>query len=409
MDGINRIVNSLKRRGFKGSIKRFVDGPEPGQTDLIGFWSFIIDGKHTPFDYEDYLKNKDESPVLNWIIPEMGKGSGGHINIFRFVSYLERNGIHNRIYIDRKITFANDELLRSFTRENFQLLDQNVELFSDINDMKFAHGVVATSWQTAYFANRFDNCISKFYFIQDYEPYFYPLGSEYEFARNTYKFGFRGITAGSWLKDICIKDFGMKADSFSFSYDKDLYKPMEKQNPGKKIFFYARPVTPRRDFELGLLALYLLCQKMPEVEVIFAGWDIGIYKIPFKHKNLGILELSQLGELYADCDMCLILSNTNLSLLPLEVMGSGSVAVCSKGPNSEWLVNSENSILVDFEPQQIADTMEWYLKHPEALSEIRKKGIEFAQSTNWNKEEEIVRQAVLKGIEEDEASIDNRR
>lgn len=71
--------------------------------------------------------------------------------------------------------------------------------------------------------------MSKFYFVQDYEPFFFPHGSYYELAKNTYKFGFRGITAGDWIKDKLIADFGMKADSFGFSYDKDMYVPLKKK------------------------------------------------------------------------------------------------------------------------------------------------------------------------------------
>ena len=93
--------------------------------------------------------------------------------------------------------------------------------------------------------------------MQDYEPFFFPHGSYYELAKNTYKFGFRGITAGDWIKDKLIADFGMKADSFGFSYDKDMYVPLKKKGTTKRVFFYARPVTPRRDFEIGLFALDL--------------------------------------------------------------------------------------------------------------------------------------------------------
>ena len=161
-------------------------------------------------------------------------------------------------------------------------------------------------------------------------------------------------------------------------------------------------MTPRRDFELGLLALDLLCQKMPEVEVVFAGWDVSRYVIPFAHKNLGIVSIDQLSKVYAQCDLCLVISNTNLSLLPLEVMASNSVAVCSKGKNSTWLVNEENSVLVDFEPYSIANTLEYYLKNDEKLKEIRQKGLEFAQATSWEAEAAKVRDALLKGIAEDE-------
>ena len=75
--------------------------------------------------------------------------------------------------------------------------------------------------------------------------------------------------------------------------------------------------------------------------------------------------------------MCLVISNTNLSLVPFEVMACNSVAVCSKGANSSWMVNEENSILVDYDPIQIADRMEYYFNHPDELATIRKKGMDF--------------------------------
>ena len=49
--------------------------------------------------------------------------------------------------------------------------------------------------------------------------------------------GLRGITAGDWIKDKLIHDFGMKADSFGFSYDKELYFPQKKTGHTKRVFF----------------------------------------------------------------------------------------------------------------------------------------------------------------------------
>lgn len=82
-------------------------------------------------------------------------------------------------------------------------------------------------------------------------------------------------------------------------------------------------------------------------------------------------------------------------------MASNSVAVCSKGENSTWLVNEENSILVDYDPIQIAETIEYYLNHPKELDKIRVKGLEFAQKTSWDVEGAKVKRAILKGVEED--------
>ena len=349
-----KIIPFLKKRGIKGVYRKLLEKAHviPTKNHFLEDYEFLVDDVKIPFDEKEYEIHKDdELKILNWVIPEMGKGSGGHLNIFRFVSFLEKMGFHSRIYLFKAPTLQDNESVREFLKENFPILDERVEAYWDVKYAKFAHATIATSWE---------------------------------------------------IKDKLIADFGMKADSFGFSYDKDMYVPLKKKGTTKRVFFYARPVTPRRDFEIGLFALDLLCKKMPEVEVVFAGWDISTFEIPFKHRDMGIMSVDKLSKVYSQCDLCLIISNTNLSLLPLEVMASNSVAVCSKGANSTWLVNEENSVLVEYEPRNIAETMEYYLKNPEKLAEIRKKGLTFAQSTSWEKEAEKVRDALLKGIKEDE-------
>lgn len=379
------------------------------QIDVCKNYEFVVDAKNqVPLSKEDYEKNKDGKITLNWVIPEPGIGGGGHINIFRFVTRLQKMGIHNRIYLMYPGRFMTDAECEAFLEKYYEIDVKEIEVHIHIEDMKFAHGIVATSWQTAYAVKKYDNVISKFYFVQDYEPLFFPVGSEYTFAENTYRFGFRGITAGEWLKDKLHEEYGMITDSFSFSYDRELYTPGQKRDKQKRIFFYARPYTARRAFEFGLIALSEVAKQVPDMEVIFAGEDISKYKIEFRHVNAGIVSLSQLSDLYAQCDMCLVLSNTNLSLLPLEVMASNSVAVCTKGKNSEWLVNDENSVMVDFEVNDVVEKLVYYLQHTEELEEKRKAGLAFAATTSWDKEAMKVKEVVLRGIKEDEKNISTR-
>ena len=110
-----KIINSLQKRGLKGSIQRFRQGPQ--KVGLVDFWSFITDREVIEFNFEDFKKHKEGNQItLNWIIPEMGEGSGGHLNIFRFVSYLERHGIHNRMYLYRSTRFLNDTYLKAHSQ-----------------------------------------------------------------------------------------------------------------------------------------------------------------------------------------------------------------------------------------------------------------------------------------------------
>lgn len=394
---IKRGVRLVKRRGVKGAAQKVMAkfNLTHEKSDILLNMNFIMDQTEIPLNKAEQEKHKDdEVKLLNWVIPEMGKGSGGHTTIFRMVSHLENMGYHSRIYLYMSPNYRDNKSVIEFVREYFPLLDHRVEMFYDVSQMTYAHATFATSWETAYFVKRFKNTDEQCYFVQDFEPYFFPNGSYYHLAENTYHFGLKAITAGDWLKEKLEREYGMWTRSFGFSYDKSVYVPHEKTKLNRKIFFYARPYTPRRDFEIGLLAMNEICKRIKGLTVVFAGEDLSNYVIPFKHENHGIVTVEKLAEFYSECDMCVVISGTNLSLLPLEIMGSNSVAICSRGENSAWLVNEENAVMVNYDPVEIADTIEYYYRHPKALAAIREKGKEFAANTSWEKEAVKIKDAL---------------
>ncbi len=402
---LRKIREKMSSDGVTGITQQIVNSRKNNVLDVFGF---TLNQEEIPFSKEDYERYKDGPVILNWIIPEMGVGSGGHINIFRFIEMLQKRGIENRIYVDRPINMHTDDELKAFLRANYALDPDMIEIHCGLENIQFAHGTFATGWQTAYFVKRFNNTITKFYFVQDFEPYFYAPGSEYFFAENTYKMGFTGVTAGDWLKEKLHSEYGMKTESVGFSYDRSLYQPVQKRDDRKRLFFYARPVTPRRSFEMGLLALIELYRRIPEIEVIFAGWDVGNYEIPFIHLNAGSVRLTELSDLYGQCDMCLVLSCTNLSLLPLEVMASNSVVVSNRGRNNEWLLNEENSILTENDPVDMADKLEYYLNNRDKLEAFRKNGLEFSQKTSWDAEGDKMKEYVIACIEDDSKRMEGK-
>ena len=394
---IKNVFRFIKTYGFKGVVTAINASSEGG--DVIKDYAWITDT--TPIPLDDGQKNEcGDKIIVNWVIPPVTPGSGGHTTIFRTISHLERMGIHNRIYIYQNKLFDSDQTFRKFLNEHFSaaLTEQSVETFISVDSMKYAHATIATGWQTAYFVRRFNNTDNKFYFVQDFEPMFDPLGSKYLLAENTYRFGFKAITAGDWLKDKMHDEYGMEAVSFGFSCDRSIYKPIPKTDSQKRIFFYARPVTPRRAFEIGLLALNEVYKKHPDIEVVFAGWDVSKYNIPFKHKNMGTVLPSDLAKAFSSSDICLVMSVSNLSLMPLEIMSSGSVCATSYGANNEWLLSEENTILFNNDPIEIADKLCYYLDHRDELEKIREKGMELAASTDWEREIQKVYDYIVKCV-----------
>src|SRR5690606_34493580 len=104
----------------------------------------------------------------------------------------------------------------------------------------------------------------------DFEPWFYPVGSASVLAENTYRFGFTALTAGRWLAEKLRADYGMVAHPYDFGADPASYSHV---NRGRRseVFFYARPSTDRRGFELGLMALDILAQQRPDVTINLVG------------------------------------------------------------------------------------------------------------------------------------------
>ena len=174
-----------KRLDSKGDIM-WEQRPEVfGSENLHSKFQFILRGEKKPFDKEAYEKAKDGKQIINWVIPEMGLSSGGHINIFRFVTMLQNAGFQNKIYIINPLAFHSSEECRAFLKRHYVLDLDEIEVSIDVNEMGFAHATVATAWQTAYTVRDFDNTISKFYFVVNKwtsSNYFYSKFSIYSFC-----------------------------------------------------------------------------------------------------------------------------------------------------------------------------------------------------------------------------------
>ncbi len=387
--GIKKLVRSYFNKHGYEIVK--IEGqrppvPETDKRDIMFESGFIAETETVPFSQADYENRDKDYVTVNWVIPQPGIGSGGHMTIFRTIDHIGRCGIKSKIYVYGGDGLASSEGLRDFVKRYYDVDLAHNEIYPDTSNMGYADAMMATSWNTAYFVRRFDNCRCKFYFVQDFEPFFYPVGSEYYFAENTYKMGFKGITAGYWLRDKLRDEYGMDTFGFRFAYDKELYKPHEKEDNKDRILFYARPYTQRRAFEVGVLALEVLAKKRPELEVVFIGQKLDDYKFGFNYKDMGIVDIRDLSAVYGQCDMCLVLSSTNLSLLPMEVMASGSVVVSNYGPNNEWLLNDENSVLVDCDPLAIADRLDYYLGHKDELEAIKTASKKYIEGITWEEE-----------------------
>ena len=348
------------------------------QLQTLDFYKFV---KYKPKGSRQ-LADSAERNTINWFIPPFGFGSGGHLNIFRFIQNLEREGFDCSIIIVGTHQYMSAQIAQKLINEWFMPLNARVYLGEE--QAPPAHISVATSWVTAYYVRNFRSTHHHCYFVQDFEPYFYAMGSEYIWAEATYRFGFHCITAGEWLARKLELDYGLRTAAVGFSYDRNLYAPLPRKDAlSRSIFFYARPPTQRRAFELGLLVLDEVIKRHPDVGVVLAGWDISNYAIPFKHINAGVMKTSDLPDLYSQCDAALVLSLSNLSLLPLELMACGTPVVSNRAECTEWLLNDDNAALAEPTVEALADALSDVLSNTARREHIRAGGFATIARSDW--------------------------
>jgi glycosyltransferase involved in cell wall biosynthesis len=329
--------------------------------------------------------------TLNWILPTISAGSGGHNTIFRFVRYLESAGHTCNIFVYDRVEAVSHIEQRKILEQHFAPM--KAKLIGAPDKMEEADAIIATSWQTAYVAVNSPLTAKRFYFVQDFEPSFYPVSTESVLVENSYRFGFHGITAGGWLSKKLEEEYEMKSDSFDFGSDATEYAH---RNSGerKKVLFYARPVTPRRGFELGAFALQLFEERHPEYELHFVGWDVSGYKLPYKFVNHKIINHKQLAELYNDCAAALVLSLTNMSLLPLELLAAGCIPVVNEGENNRLVSNKEHIVYAAATPAALAEALSDVVTRKD-LKNYSKKASQSVASLSWEDSGKKV-EAVLK-------------
>lgn len=333
----------------------------------------------------DPISVQDGPVDIAWIMSPPGLESGGHQNLFRFIDFAEKAGHRCTVYLysanDQPVSIPDVRAMLR-TASAYPEVDAEISMYDSSKGVHAgAQAIFATGWETAYPAFLDKSAARRFYFVQDYEASFYPLGTQSLLAENTYKFGFHGITAGGWLAHKLATEYGMSTDHFDFAVDKTHYS-VTNFGPRNEIFFYARPVTPRRAFEFGLMALAEFAKLKPDVQITLAGWDVSNWEIPFRHVNLSSLDISELNAVYNRCAAGLVLSLSNMSLLPLELLSSGVTPVVNDGQNNRMVSENPYIEYVPASPIAIARKLAEVIDDPRAVE----RAVAMSQSVsavNW--------------------------
>jgi glycosyltransferase involved in cell wall biosynthesis len=336
-----------------------------------------------------------EPLTVAWVATPPGPGSGGHTTMFRLVSALEQAG-------HRCILYLADEHGWSLEQHEHTIRSWWPWVKAEVRDaaagLEDAHAIFATAWETAYPVLASPARGTRFYLVQDFEPSFYPAGSESLLAEGTYRFGFHGVTAGRWLSQILQRDYGMQADSFDFG--RDLTYALDasvgaEQRTG--VCFYSKPDTPRRAFELAVLALDMFAKRHPDVDIHLYGHEAK--RLPFAATDHGLRTPEQLNDLYNRCVAGLVLSATNVSLVPHEMLAAGCIPVVNDAVHNRVVLDNPHVAYAPATPFELADALSRLVERlPSERVAAAEAAAASVQGSTWEDAGEAVVRIVEDGV-----------
>lgn len=251
------------------------------------------------------------------ILPRLGHGSGGLRTVLNLLGGLARRGCECHVYVEGDATEAElrSDLLRYF----------DCNWVTPHPGWKFVREhdlVLATMWHTALTVAALPGKIKKAYLVQDYEPFFYPMGSHHLLAEFSYEQKIEVITMGRWLAEKLHRDFKINARPLDFCADNRIYHPRPKGVPPEfAVAAVYQPEKPHRATMTCNSALHLLQQTLPGLKI----YTFGSTRLPsgFKGTHLGIVNPAKLNDVYSRCIAGLCISMTNPSRVPFEMLAAG--------------------------------------------------------------------------------------
>ncbi len=320
------------------------------------------------------------------VIPPFRVGSGGHNSIFQLALGLERRGHSVSIWLhdptgEQRHDWPGE--VRDTIRKHFAPLQAPV--YKDLErDWFGADVVVATGWQTAFTVLRLPLCRARAYLVHDHENEFFATSAEGRWAEDTYRQGMFHICSSPWLEDLVRERYGGETSQFQFGVDHDTYFPRPIERSRDTVVFYGRAVTARRAVPLGLHALAELKRRRPQTRIVMFG-DERPMPTSFDYDHVGVASHEQLAWLYSQATAGLVLSMTNYSLVPQEMLACGLPCVDLAGFSAETVFGDDGPVeLADFDAGALAGAIEHLLDDEANWQRRSSAGLAFVQDHTWD-------------------------
>jgi O-antigen biosynthesis protein len=337
--------------------------------------------------------------TVNWFLPDMDSPFYGGVNtVLRLADHLARtSGVESRFVF---WSAPNEPFFRSAIAAAFPGLAHAPIEFHDASRASLAavseaDAAVATLWATAYSVAQFPHAARRFYMIQDFEPMFYPAGTLYALAEESYRLGLYGICNTEHMRQLYETRYGGQGMSFQPAVDSSVFHAEGRSydrtaDDTATVFVYARPGHWRNCWELASIALEELKIRLGDrVRIVTAGsWARG-KDLGHGIEHLGLLDYRETGNLYRTCDVGVALTvSEHPSYLPLEFMACGVPVVAFDNPAGYWaLRDGENALLARRTVDALGDAIERIVVDPYLGRTLSRNGVQTIAENHasWDK------------------------
>jgi glycosyltransferase involved in cell wall biosynthesis len=265
------------------------------------------------------LKSENKNKYIGVILPDFSGPSGGHRKIFTLCQALEEQGHKLKLYFHSS---RNPDIIKNEIDSVFCNLNAEIVQYHGHVD-EHSH-VICTQWRTAYDFRKVVYKGTIIYFIQDFEPLFYPVGSEYIRAMSGYNLNYQMVCYGNWVAAVIADEFGITPKVIPFTLNHEMFRPPEcEKKRDIDILVFARPSQHRRAFELICEGLEILKAKRPNLKIALFG-ESEYSNVQFEFTNLGVFyDLKELANIYYRTKVGVCFSTTNPSQLGYEMIACG--------------------------------------------------------------------------------------
>lgn len=324
----------------------------------------VLERPEKPFVLEQEFERfeqlaSDRAPVLSghkvlgdaqvvFILPSIIVG-GGTLSVLQHVNELIEQGIEARLVSLQEPELGDYPLLTApivVSPEQLFELDWS------------SQSVVATYWFTSYLVkglvSRYPE-LNGFYYVQDYEPWFYPRSERFKTvqqAERSYELGLPCVVKTEFLRQTLHKCHNIKATLITPGVHTGVFYPgtQEQDDDAPVLTALLRQRTPRRGVGELLEMLKIVTDRVPELKVKLFGDKEGVpEELMGRVELLGPLSQSGVGKLYRQSDILVDLSHWHgFGRMGIEAMACGAVPVLTRsGGIDRYAYHGENALLCD--------------------------------------------------------------